>query len=211
MWLDADDEIPPLTISKINELKKLPADRVYALRLKNIEPEEALYIGGGHYQAKMFPNDHRLEFRGRIHESITPSAIEMGLPIIPLDNVFINHYGYRDAQKNQEKIERNNRLYLISGGFEPGTKFFTFNLQGYICYYAPNVLSIWKNTKLIGCCDPFDSSYPETEDERGESLLTRAIEVIKEFEKPVEKLKYSGEYRNLCDEIDRLVKATKIV
>lgn len=61
-------------------------------------------------RAGLFINDPGLEFSGRVHESILPSAQRLGLPVrlLPLP---VHHFGYvRDPLKNQARRERYRQL-----------------------------------------------------------------------------------------------------
>jgi glycosyltransferase involved in cell wall biosynthesis len=186
MWIDADDTLPLPSIKKINELKKYAPFAVYSFKLKNIDPVNLSFIGGGVTQGRFFPNDPKIEFRGRIHENIGESAFKAGIPVISTD-IEIHHHGYMDKECVQKKLERNISLELMDMGFPSDTKFITFPVRDYNCFYAPNVMTIWRGTKCIGACDPFDSapfdsSIPTSDSERHAAMFDRAHVIIDEWE-----------------------------
>ncbi|MDD5363404.1 MAG: glycosyltransferase family 2 protein [Ignavibacteria bacterium] len=183
MWLDADDTVPPVSIDKINILKKNPPSQnaIYGFRLININPVNLDFVGGEIMQGKMFPNDSRIEFRGRVHETVSRSSREAGFELIPTD-IVIEHIGYQNEKKVQKKLERNISLMLIDAGFPTDTKFFIFNVQGYNCFYSPNVMTIWRNNEYIGCCDPFDVEFPEDEERKRVLMVKRALIIIDQWE-----------------------------
>lgn len=103
LWLDADDYIPPLSLPKINELKKEKNDKVFSMIVKNQKPDGT---GTQFYQARMFPNHSQIYFERPIHEQIMPSALKLGL-ILEKTTVVIEHYGYENPQQMKAKAQRN--------------------------------------------------------------------------------------------------------
>jgi glycosyltransferase involved in cell wall biosynthesis len=183
MWLDCDDYIPTTEIPKINRFKKQkPAGEVYSFFLKSVNRAKVSYLGNETItQCKFFPNDPRLEFRGRIHEQITQSAYENGYIQISAD-ITIEHTGYSNPATVRRKLERNLSLVLIEAGFPPDTNFVIFNIQEYNCFYAPDVLAIFQDNFYIGSCDPFDVECPGTNEEKRILMIERALVIIKRWE-----------------------------
>jgi tetratricopeptide (TPR) repeat protein len=108
LWLDADDVVPPPSIPKINSLKRSAADRVYGFVVINEKPGNT---GTEFMQARMFPNRRDVFFEGRIHEQMMPSALRLGLKFDATD-IVVEHHGYADPQKVQQKAGRNIKLLL---------------------------------------------------------------------------------------------------
>jgi Flp pilus assembly protein TadD len=63
-------------------------------------------------QVRLFPNDDRLRYRGRVHESIEDSLSEAGIPVTATDHI-IHHYG-RLAPSS--RLPRKYAAYLASAG-----------------------------------------------------------------------------------------------
>ena len=104
LWLDADDRIEPEDVKKLQSLKHtLKDDCVYSLQIIS-------KIAGGFsppfMQARLFPNDPRLIFENRVHESITMSAKRHGFKGVHLP-VKIIHTGYEKLEQIFSKMERN--------------------------------------------------------------------------------------------------------
>lgn len=98
LWLDADDRISK-TASETLALKKSGLERkMYLCLVKNTGKSEFL-------QLRMFPNDQRIRFNGRVHETI----FEMhGYEQELFDSAFvINHTGYERPDVARAKLLRN--------------------------------------------------------------------------------------------------------
>lgn len=103
LWLDADDVVPQQSHEALHTVKKLPADRVLGFTVRNQKPGNT---GSEFVQARLFPNDSRLRFEGRIHEQIMPSALKAGMTM-EKRSVVIEHHGYADPQQLKQKARRN--------------------------------------------------------------------------------------------------------
>jgi len=98
LWLDADDRINPASkAAMLRELKTIER-KMYFCRVKNTNGPEFL-------QLRMFPNDKRIRFNGRVHEAI----FEMhGYEQELFDSAFvINHTGYERPDVARAKLLRN--------------------------------------------------------------------------------------------------------
>lgn len=98
LWLDADDRISK-TASETLALKKSGLERkMYLCLVKNTGKSEFL-------QLRMFPNDKRIRFKGRVHEAI----FEMhGYEQELFESAFvINHTGYERPDVARAKLLRN--------------------------------------------------------------------------------------------------------
>lgn len=105
LWLDADDYIEPESFSIIKRHLQFKPNTAVFLILED-------YRGGGvfsSYQLRIVPNDKRLRFRGRIHEQISFSVEENGIPYSYL-GISIKHFGYNDETVVKQKLERNLKL-----------------------------------------------------------------------------------------------------
>jgi tetratricopeptide (TPR) repeat protein len=71
--------------------------------------DENLLTSKQHNYTRLFRNDKRIRFEGRIHEQVANSITNIGLNIVDSD-IKINHYGY--IGKNIAKEERNRDLLV---------------------------------------------------------------------------------------------------
>jgi glycosyltransferase involved in cell wall biosynthesis len=108
LWLDADDIIPPLSISLLKEMKLEAPDKVFGMIVRNQKPNNT---GSEFVQARMFPNRPEIFFEGRIHEQMMPSALRLGLRMVEKP-VIIEHHGYADPVQMRNKARRNVALLL---------------------------------------------------------------------------------------------------
>ena len=104
LWVDADDRIEAKEAKRLRSLKAtLRSDCVYSLEVVNLTPEGRL---SPFLQTRLFPNDPRLRFENRVHESITSSAKRCGFKTLPLP-VKVVHTGYVTPGEARLKMERN--------------------------------------------------------------------------------------------------------
>ncbi|MDW8086607.1 MAG: glycosyltransferase [Candidatus Calescibacterium sp.] len=111
LWLDADDFIDDHNIQKFKELKKnLPAKKnecyFFLIESKIAEGDEANWYW---FQLRMFPNFPDMRFEGRIHEQIIFAAERRNLKQV-YTQIKINHLGYSDPKKIEQKMMRNLKL-----------------------------------------------------------------------------------------------------
>lgn len=104
LWLDADDRVPLDMVTAFLKLKTAPLDRCFQFVIRNTINGHPL---GAHFlQLRMWPNHKDLRFRGRIHEQLCHSCLEMGLPEISTA-VEIYHTGYDNRDLQIQKSKRN--------------------------------------------------------------------------------------------------------
>jgi tetratricopeptide (TPR) repeat protein len=115
LWLDADDRVPSDEIARIAALKTLPADRAFGFVLVNVAPGR---FDERWLQLRMFPNDPRIRFYGRVHEQVAKSVLAAHLPIYFLD-VEIVHTGHADPELREHKERRNLRLLELDVAERP--------------------------------------------------------------------------------------------
>ncbi|MBW1731457.1 MAG: glycosyltransferase [Deltaproteobacteria bacterium] len=104
MWLDADDIIPASEWSKLRELKKTSLDSAFLFKLKNKGTTASVF-----WQMRMFPNRPEVRFRYPVHEQVSLSIMELGLPIKSVD-ITVVHTGYTSPEITQKKTVRNSEL-----------------------------------------------------------------------------------------------------
>jgi len=104
LWLDADDRIEAEDIKRLQSLKNsLQLNCVYGLQVVN---QTADGFSPPFMQTRLFPNDPRLRFESRVHESITLSAKKNGFKTVHLP-VRVIHTGYATPEQILTKMERN--------------------------------------------------------------------------------------------------------
>ena len=107
MWLDADDHLDVGDLNKIcNALGNLNSQKAFSLRIENPIQE-----GEGHVfnQLRIFPNHLEIEFRGAVHEELSSSLEEAGVPS-ELLSFAITHKGYFHKQDRDLKSIRNHEI-----------------------------------------------------------------------------------------------------
>lgn len=107
IWLDADDRLSPTAADRITELSQGIPTKGYQFLIKNARDDES--IGSRHPQLRMFPNDSRLRFKGRVHEQIAPALATCSYPI-EATSIEILHTGYADPDLLKKKTARNMNL-----------------------------------------------------------------------------------------------------
>lgn len=104
MWLDADDRMEAKQAKQLKSLKQtLNEGCVYTLQVACKTPDG---LSRPFLQYRLFPNDERLRFENRIHETITLSAKKYGFngACLPIQ---IIHAGYENPEILSSKLQRN--------------------------------------------------------------------------------------------------------
>ncbi|MEN6473602.1 MAG: glycosyltransferase [Syntrophaceae bacterium] len=104
MWLDADDRMEAAQVRKLQSLKQtLNAGCVYNM---TVACPMADGSSDPFTQYRLFPNDPRLRFENRIHETISESAKKYGFKGASLP-IQIIHTGYETREVLLSKVQRN--------------------------------------------------------------------------------------------------------
>jgi glycosyltransferase involved in cell wall biosynthesis len=195
MWLDADDRIDNYSANEILQLKQLENyDSYYAFKLLNKEYVNLDIVGyESCSQARMFPNYRNIYFSGRIHEQFAHNAVNIGLKCIDRSDVVINHIGYGDEKKFNEKIKRNNFITLVEIGFsKTNTEYFKYGK--YDCYLDMNLLVVFDRNKVIGLSETDKKAWTIKAQKIIERHTTQ--EVIVERNNDLDKL--NAEIERIC-------------
>ncbi|MBO7749036.1 glycosyltransferase [Paenibacillus sp. MWE-103] len=129
LFLDADEELDAGTREQLRELAQHREIAGFFLNVWN-------YAGEGSDGAtinpvlRMFRNDRRYRFEGRIHEQIAgPIVRHTPDARFHLSDVIIHHYGYRrEAVAAKDKVNRNRTLLEQAIREEPDNRFNRYNL-----------------------------------------------------------------------------------
>lgn len=118
--LDTDEALDPGQEGLLRELTSAPHELAYRCRLRNLLPDGKEFWS---YVARLFRNDPRIRFSGRVHEQIEPSLAPLGRTPAPCD-LTISHFGYAvDEATNRAKAERNLRGLLLDLEEQPQNGF----------------------------------------------------------------------------------------
>jgi len=111
IWLDADDRLPQKTIEELRRMLSAETpNKVFFLVICNSIDEGR--TGSRFSQIRVFPNNPKIRFKGRIHESPLANIRDLRLEErqIPLE---IFHTGYEDPELLKEKQRRNLELFNV--------------------------------------------------------------------------------------------------
>jgi tetratricopeptide (TPR) repeat protein len=154
LWIDADEEVDPASWSIIREAVIRPHFGGYFMRIVNFTDEEgrSTYT---HAPVRLFQLDPRIRFTGKIHEQITPSIDEIGLPLAHLERTTIYHYGYRPSEM-AEKNKLNRTLSMLKKQIEeePNEAFHWFNLANTYDVAKDHQQTIVAARKALELMDP---------------------------------------------------------
>nr|WP_237179020.1 glycosyltransferase family 2 protein [Paenibacillus sp. MMS18-CY102] len=129
LFLDADEELSAGAAQELRALVQDQASPGILLPIWNLlgDGEETATINP---VLRLFRNDPRHRFEGRIHEQIAASILRAAPDAqLRLGETVIRHYGYRPSTvAEKDKIERNMRLLLQAIAEEPEQPFHRFNL-----------------------------------------------------------------------------------
>ncbi len=115
LWLDADDRIEPHDLKRVREEALARPGTGIFLLLVNADRDPSLVSSC--FQLRVFPNDPRHRFEGRVHEQIHPCLARTGTPSHRLD-IAIRHLGYLQPDEVLRKAQRN--LCLLRREMEEG-------------------------------------------------------------------------------------------
>jgi glycosyltransferase involved in cell wall biosynthesis len=108
IWLDADDRLPKETTTVLRQiLSKEITTKVFYFVVCNAEEGKN---GVRFSQIRVFPNNPKIIFEGKIHEQILPSIRKLKLTEVKLP-LEIFHIGYSNPAELKEKQTRNLELF----------------------------------------------------------------------------------------------------
>jgi len=111
LYLDADEE---LNSNSVNELITIIKGKLIAVNcvVKSLTSSDTKF--GVMKYPRLFPNDKRIKFEGKVHEQIQTSLNNNNIPLVD-SSIEIIHYGYvLDEETANKKLERNLALLKSS-------------------------------------------------------------------------------------------------
>ncbi|REE91371.1 glycosyltransferase involved in cell wall biosynthesis [Paenibacillus taihuensis] len=130
LFLDADEELDAGTGGQLRMLARERAITGYFLNIWNYMGDSGSDGATINPVLRMFRNDRRYRFEGRIHEQIAgPITRHTPDARFHLSDVIIHHYGYkREVVIAKNKLERNRELLERAVVEEPENRFHWYNL-----------------------------------------------------------------------------------
>lgn len=162
LWLDCDDIVPETSYMPILQAMLAGNNNFHGALIKNIGVADIGLVKFEEFkQARLFPRKSGVVFEGRVHETFSIAALREGLnPVESLD-IVIEHHGYKDRFRLDEKRKRNIRLQLQQMGFPSKTDYYEFDYKGCFCLFAPSALVVWN---VLDCIGVIDVIFNENED-----------------------------------------------
>jgi glycosyltransferase involved in cell wall biosynthesis len=105
--IDSDEILDVESLTRYDYLFSDPSIGGIKVLIDNYLDREDLTNKSSHKYTRIFRNDSRFQYKGRIHEQIADSIIDTGLRIVE-SNIKIEHYGYMNI--DESKIRRNKEL-----------------------------------------------------------------------------------------------------
>jgi len=156
LWIDADER---LAADSIQQLKKLlshePKPVIYKLRIKNLKEDGINYSWSDAH--RLFTNHRGIEFSGKIHEQISPSARKIGALERP-SAVILNHLGYSFTGTEKSKKQTRNRKILEAEVLENPNSAYSHYTLAHNYKVDGNLIEAEKHYKIAIELKQFDSS-----------------------------------------------------
>jgi len=126
--LDADEELDPLSRPDIGRIINQTDSDIYYVNILSQRTVDGYQSNFMNSLPRLFRNSVGIQFEGRIHEQILPSAQRLSLRVAN-SNIKIIHHGYDgDQQKQSQKLQRNLFLLKKELAENPGNSFARFHL-----------------------------------------------------------------------------------
>ncbi|MDK2896242.1 MAG: hypothetical protein PWP04_362 [Candidatus Atribacteria bacterium] len=115
--LDADEEMNAEDLKKLKLILACSNYQAFMLPIKSpLDPEEKNHMLN--YLVRVFKNRPEIRYRGRVHETVESSLLELGEKICKLHHLFISHHGYKEPGKTGWKVFSRNRDLLLKAAEE---------------------------------------------------------------------------------------------
>ncbi len=125
LYLDADERLSGKSIKELKNLIRNQKQEAYHCIIKNIDevgnrPSVMKYV-------RLFPNDKRIRFKGKIHEQIEQSLMENDFNILN-SSIEIIHVGYSLPNEELKEKAKRNLLILIDEYNRNPSPYYAFHL-----------------------------------------------------------------------------------
>lgn len=129
LWIDADEEVDPSSISMLREGLMRPHFGGYFIQIDNCLGDGTTNDHYVHTPVRLFQRLDGVEFTLRIHEQVLPSLDRLGLVTATIEGAKLNHYGYTAAVMT-EKNKLDRTISMLNREIEdaPQEPFHWFNL-----------------------------------------------------------------------------------
>lgn len=121
LWLDGDDRLPAASAAELARMRDevLPSGppRAYAFEVQNADASGG--VADVFLSTRLFPRLPGVAFRNAIHEQLTESLQESGVPV-ERSGLAVLHTGYASPAEVRRKALRNERLLLRALDERPG-------------------------------------------------------------------------------------------
>ena len=129
LWIDADEQLDPTCLDEFEKAVCRPHIGGFSIEIVNYLDEGGTVTEFVHSPTRLFRRLPGVEFSEPIHEQITPSLINLGLPWTPLPAARIHHDGYREELvKSKDKVKRTLEMLEKAVASNPNDPFQLFNL-----------------------------------------------------------------------------------
>jgi glycosyltransferase involved in cell wall biosynthesis/Tfp pilus assembly protein PilF len=116
LWMDADDRLPVAEQERLRAMVQEAPHKAWGLMVKNTTDQGL--TGSVFAQVRLFPNDPRIRFEGRVHEQVLGAIRAAGYPV-EFSTLQVYHTGYLDDATVRAKQERNLELLTAEYSAEP--------------------------------------------------------------------------------------------
>ncbi|MFA4924889.1 MAG: glycosyltransferase family 2 protein, partial [Ignavibacteriaceae bacterium] len=130
LYLDADECLSKKSVHEIKRLTRSKKREAYKCIINNIDeinfrPSVMTYV-------RLFPNDKRIRFEGKVHEQIE-TALRKNNFAIKNSRIEIDHYGYNLSKDDLKKKAKRNLEILLKQYAETKSSYYAFHLgQTYV-------------------------------------------------------------------------------
>lgn len=125
LYLDADERLKSTSVNELKRLTKFKKREAYKCIINNIDeinsrPSVMTYT-------RLFPNDKRVRFEGKVHEQIESSLLKCNYQI-KNSRIEIDHYGYNLTKDDLKNKAKRNLAILLKQYEETESSYYAFHL-----------------------------------------------------------------------------------
>ena len=136
LYIDADERVDPGSLKELERIKKTSDKIGYFCTVKSLDGE--VNRDNSMRYVRLFRKADGAQFRGRVHEQISGSLLELGMKLVN-SSILINHLGYNiDDEGRKGKAGRN--LILLEEEYGQ-------NESGYLAFQLANTHIILENNE----------------------------------------------------------------